>query len=213
MLFRSTLPGQSYAAKQIALAKDREPIVNKRVLADYLMQDPEQARILVRNNTAIPGVTASQSENILDGLRLQLAALDKQQAKDIAAAGAAGTGAARQRLGVVEEEERQALEAQRAEEERLAREAETERRVAPEVLALRRLGEGPTAEPTTPTVTKRPEGRLPIGDTRRPVRPEPPVTKGKLVSERLKSAQEALSEEEEPLGEDESVNKIGRAHV
>ena len=58
-----TLPGQSYAAKQIALAKDREPIVNNRVLADYLMQDPEQARILVRNNTTIPGVTARSEEH------------------------------------------------------------------------------------------------------------------------------------------------------
>ena len=47
------MPGADYAAQQIALAKDREPIVNPPLLASYLMQDPEQARLLVENQTQI----------------------------------------------------------------------------------------------------------------------------------------------------------------
>jgi hypothetical protein len=177
-----TRPGQGYAAKQIALAKEREPIVNVPVIASYLMQDPEQARVLVKSFTPIPGLTQKQSNAVLGGLKLQLAALDEKAAKEIAAVKASATGAAKQRLSIVEEEERQALQAQRDEELRLTKEAETERRVAPEILAVRDLG--------------RPE--------------KPPAYRGepKKVSERLGTAQGQLSEEEAPLGEDPLVDKL-----
>lgn len=76
------VPGQDYAAQQVKLAKDREPVLNNQLLASYLMQDPEQARELVQNQTPIPGVSQKDSTTLLGGLKLQLAALDKKRAAD-----------------------------------------------------------------------------------------------------------------------------------
>jgi hypothetical protein len=58
-------PHEKYAAEQIALAKDREPLPNWETYTQYLLQNPTQARALVDNQTQIPGVPAAVSDKIL----------------------------------------------------------------------------------------------------------------------------------------------------
>jgi hypothetical protein len=178
-------PVAGYAAQQIALARDRVPNAGLSDYVEYLAADPQQAMLIVKTATPMPGMTDKQSNRIIETLRSKLELDAKRERQKNVAAGAAATGLAKLRLGTVEEEERQALQAQRDEEKRLSGEAETERRVAPEILAVRGLG--------------RPEN-LPA------YRGEP-----KKISERIGSAQEPLSEEETQLGEDPLINKLVEA--
>jgi len=130
------VPGADYAAQQIALAKDREPIPSNMLYASYLMQDPEQARVLVQNQTPVPGVSQKDSSAILGGLKLQLAARDKAQAQQKA-----------QTEGTAQERARGLFAQQGADQTEGfmagAREQRGNAVVRPEIQALQRIGNRP----------------------------------------------------------------------
>ena len=175
---------QKFAAQQVAIAKDREPVADVGSYTAYILANKDMARALVDGGVSVPGLSADENRRVLAALQSAIAAQDKADAKQNKQAGAAATTAAKQRLGTVEEEEQAALEAQRAEEERIARDAEIERRVAPERLGIQRLGQ----EPGRVTL---PEGGY-ASDT------------GKLLSERFPLKQQEVIEtpekpEEMPL--------------
>ena len=175
---------QKFAAQQVAIAKDREPVADVGSYTAYILANKDMARALVDDGVSIPGLSADENRRVLAALQSAIAAQDKADAKQNKQAGAAATTAAKQRLGTVEEEEQAALEAQRAEEERIAQDAEIARRVAPERLGIQRLGQ----EPGRVTL---PEGGY-ASDT------------GKLLSERFPSKQQEVIEtpekpEEMPL--------------
>jgi hypothetical protein len=141
---------QKFAEQQISIAKEREPYADTGTYVEYLLARPDLARELAQSNAVIPGLSGGQSQRVLDALRSTLALQDKATAKQSRIAAGQATTSAQQRLGTVEEEERSALEAQRAEEARLAREAEAadqdarrQQRIQPEVEGLRRLGKVP----------------------------------------------------------------------
>ena len=200
---------QKFAAQQVAIAKDREPVADVSSYTAYILSNKDMARALVEGGVSVPGLSADENRRVLAALQSAIAAQDKADAKQSKQAGAAATTAAKQRLGTVEEEEQAALDAQRAEEERIAQDAEIARRVAPERLGIQRLGGRPTqTQPGEPEISVRNAGRLPIGDMRRPARPEPEggytSNTGKLLSERFPSKQQEVIEtpekpEEMPL--------------
>lgn len=141
---------QQFAATQIKLAQDREPYADVGSYVDYILAKPEMARALVAAGLPIPGLTPAQSQRVLNSLESTLTLQDKAAAKEAKIAGSQATLAAQQRLGQVEGEEQAALEAQRAEADRLAREAEQAdqdarraQRIQPEVEGIRRLGRVP----------------------------------------------------------------------
>jgi len=141
---------QKFAATQIKLAQDREPYADVGSYVDYILAKPEMARALVAAGLPIPGLTPAQSQRVLNSLESTLTLQDKAAAKEAKIAGSQATLAAQQRLGQVEGEEQAALEAQRAEADRLAREAEQAdqdarraQRIQPEVEGIRRLGRVP----------------------------------------------------------------------
>ena len=128
---------EAYAARQITLAKDREPDANVSTYLDYLMQDPAQARALLANRTPIPGVTAKQSEALLGGIKMQLKARDS-----------AATKAETERVSTAQERARGLFEAQAKPEDFMgaAREQEgvqAQATVKPEREALLRIGNRP----------------------------------------------------------------------
>ena len=173
-------PLQQYAVSQIQAAQNRPYGFTTEDVLGYLMRDTAQASKLVEERPPIPGLSDTKTDALYNKLKLQVSASLKQNKQ----AGAAATTAAKQRLGTVEEEEQAALEAQRAEEERIAQDAERNRRVAPERLGIQRLGQ----EPGRVTL---PEGGY-ASDT------------GKLLSERFPSKQQEVIEtpekpEEMPL--------------
>ena len=140
---------QAYAAQQIAFANERSltPAKDKGdqvgEYTQYLLQDPVMATQLVQNNVRIPGISAKLNQSVLstlrDTLKMQRAAgmLDN-----------AGNRIRPQEMPVaqqaVESEEAQALEAARRAEEQQRIDAEKERQLAPEVLALQRIKNRPT---------------------------------------------------------------------
>jgi len=173
-------PLQQYAVSQIQAAQNRPYGFTTEDVLAYLMRDTAQASKLVEERPPIPGLSDTKTDALYNKLKLQVNASLKQSKQ----AGAAATTAAKQRLGTVEEEEQAALEAQRAEEERIAQEAERARRVAPERLGIQRLGQEPGR-------VVLPEGGY-ASDT------------GKLLSERFPSKQQEVIEtpekpEEMPL--------------
>ena len=131
------VPGADYAAQQMKLAKDREPIPNNMLYASYLMQDPEQARVLVQNQTPVPGVSQKDSNAILGGLKLQLAARDKQLAQQKA-----------QTEGTAQERARGLFAQQGADQTAGfmagAREQRGNAVIRPEIQALQRIGNRPS---------------------------------------------------------------------
>lgn len=177
-------PLQQYAVTQIKAAQSRPYGFTTEDVLAYLMQDAAKASKLVEERPPIPGLSDTKTDALYNKLKLQVNASLKQNKQ----AGAAATIAAKQRLGTVEEEEQAALEAQRAEEERIAQDAEIARRVAPERLGIQRLGQEPGR-------VVLPEGGY-ASDT------------GKLLSERFPSKQEALSEEEGPLEDIPLVDQL-----
>ena len=192
-------PHETYAAQQMALAKDREAAPQIKDYLDYLMQDPKQAQALLENRTQIPGVTAKQSEALLGGIKMQL----KARADAAAKAEATRVSTAQERArGLFTQKPEDLVSSARAQ--------PNFGKTLEEIQGIRRLGEGaPETETTLPVVTTKNQGRLPIGHPARPARPKPTVTQGKLISERLKSAQEDLGEgapEAEP--HDEMVDKL-----
>ena len=202
-------PLQQYAVTQIQAAQNRPYGFTTEDVLAYLMRDAAQASKLVEERPPIPGLSDTKTDALYNKLKLQVNASLKQNKQ----AGAAATTAAKQRLGTVEEEEQAALEAQRAEEERIAQDAEIARRVAPERLGIQRLGERATqTQPGEPEISIRNAGRLPIGDMRRPVRPEPEggytSDTGKLLSERFPSKQQEVIETPEKLEEIPLVDQL-----
>lgn len=130
-------PHEAYAAQQMALAKDREPAPDIKTYLDYLMQDPAQARALLENRTAIPGVSAKQSEALLGGIKMQLKARETAAAKTEA-----------ERVSTAQERARGLFEAQAKPEDFMgaAREQEgvqAQAAVKPEREALLRIGNRP----------------------------------------------------------------------
>jgi Large polyvalent protein associated domain 38 len=140
-----------YAAGQVQAARDVGHM-DLGTYADYMMQKPALAEQLVKARPPIEGLTRKETEAVYGGLNMRLKAGAKLNQK----LGAAGTAAGQQRLGTVEAEEAAALEAQRAEEQRMAQEASAkqtevirEQKIAPEVAGIQRLGkaqEGSFAE-------------------------------------------------------------------
>lgn len=130
-------PHEAYAARQIALAKDREPVPDTKTYLDYLMQDPAQARALLENRTSIPGVSAKQSETLLGGIKMQLKAQETAAAK-----------AETQRVSTAQERARGMFEAQAKPEDFMAAAREqkgvqAQAAVKPEREALLRIGNRP----------------------------------------------------------------------
>ena len=174
-------PLQQYAVSQIQAAQNRPYGFTTEDVLGYLMRDTAQASKLVEERPPIPGLSDTKTDALYNKLKLKVNASLKQSKQ----AGAAATTAAKEvRLETVEDEEQAALEAQRAEEERIAQDAEIARRVAPERLGIQRLGQEPGR-------VVLPEGGY-ASDT------------GKLLSERFPSKQQEIIEtpekpEEMPL--------------
>ena len=131
---------EKYAQQRIDLAKQQAPERGVNGYVDYLMTDPLMAQTLAENRTPLPGLTKREQSLVYGGLDLQL----KEVAKQRVAAGRAGTGAAQQRLSAVEEEEQATLEAQRAEDARVAEETARRDELAPEVAALQGMATKPS---------------------------------------------------------------------
>ena len=129
-----------YAQARIGLAKQQVPEQGVSGYVDYLMTNPIMAQTLVETRTPLPGLTQKEQKVVYGGLELQLAQFDKQRQ----AQGKAATGVARQRLGVVEEEEQAALEASRAADVEAAEKAALLERMTPEMQALQRMKRAPS---------------------------------------------------------------------
>ena len=128
-------PHETYAAQQMALAKDREAAPQIKDYLDYLMQDPEQAQALLENRTQIPGVTAKQSEALLGGIKMQL----KSRADAAAKAEATRVSAAQERARSMFTQKPEDLLAAAKEQPGVQAQAA----VKPEAEALQRIGQRP----------------------------------------------------------------------
>jgi hypothetical protein len=148
-------PGEAdkYIQQRMVLAQQQAPEQGINGIADYLMADPLMARHILENRIQFPLLVEPQKnkakqdraqnaaqEVIYYGIQQQLAELEKKRA----AAGRAATGVAQQRLSTVESEEQAALDAQRAEEARLAEETARRDQLAPEVAALQGMATKPS---------------------------------------------------------------------
>jgi hypothetical protein len=136
------VPGEAdkYIQERMALAKQQVPEQGINGISDYLMSNPLMARHLVETRTPLPGLKAAEQRAVLGGLELQLKELEKKRV----AAGRAATGVAQQRLSTVEAEEQAALDAQRADDARLAEETAKRDELAPEVAALQGMANKPS---------------------------------------------------------------------
>jgi len=131
-------PVEQYIQQQTEAAKEAGALtLQDRV--DYLMADPIMADQIVKTRTPMPDLPKQESKALLGALELQLKALEKQRA----AAARAATGAAEQRLGTVEAEEQAALEEAQRQQAALDAETAREKKIAPEILAQRRIAERP----------------------------------------------------------------------
>ena len=128
-------PHETYAAQQMALAKDREAAPQIKDYLDYLMQDPKQAQALLENRTQIPGVTAKQSEALLGGIKMQL----KARADATAKAEAARVSIAQERARSMFTQKPEDLLAAAKEQPGVQAQAA----VKPEAEALQRIGQRP----------------------------------------------------------------------
>ena len=128
-------PHETYAAQQMALAKDREAAPQIKDYLDYLMQDPKQAQALLENRTQIPGVTAKQSEALLGGIKMQL----KARADAAAKAEAARVSIAQERARSMFTQKPEDLLAAAKEQPGVQAQAA----VKPEAEALQRIGQRP----------------------------------------------------------------------
>jgi hypothetical protein len=144
---------EKYAQQRIELAKQQAPEQGVNGYVAYLMTDPLMARTLIENRTPLPLLVEPQknkkaqereqrqaAEAVYGGIELQLAALEEKRA----AAGRAATGVAQERVKTVEEEEQATLDAQRAEDARVAEETARRDRLAPEVAALQGMATKPS---------------------------------------------------------------------
>ena len=128
-------PHETYAAQQMALAKDRKAAPKLKDYRDYLMQDPKQAQALLENRTQIPGVTAKQSEALLGGIEMQL----KARADAAAKAEAARVSIAQKRARSMFTQKPEDLLAAAKEQPGVQAQAA----VKPEAEALQRIGQRP----------------------------------------------------------------------
>ena len=90
-------PLTAYAKSRIALANEQqlaaeyslkdkdEAAIRLNIYTDYLLQDPVMAQRLVNSKTAIPDVSARESNAILSSIKLKLQERYKQQAGELAA--------------------------------------------------------------------------------------------------------------------------------
>ena len=131
---------QQYVAQRIALAQDQLPEVAPADYVDYLMQDPLMVDQVLETRTKMPGLNRQENEVVLGALKLQR----KEQEKARQAQGVQGTAAGQQRIAGVEAEEQAALEEQRAQAERDAKEAQLAPGVGTEIMALRKIAANPT---------------------------------------------------------------------
>jgi hypothetical protein len=69
---------QAYAQQQLEAAAYFEPNATAETRVQYLMHDPVRAQQMVRQNTRIPGLSASESKLLLGSLRKELSALAGQ---------------------------------------------------------------------------------------------------------------------------------------
>jgi len=129
---------EQYIQQQTEAAKEAGALTLPDTV-DYLMRDPAMAQEIVRTRMAVPGLTKQENKALIGGLELQLKELDKQRA----AASRAATGAAQQRLSTVEAEEQAALEESQRQQAALDAETARERKIAPEILAQRRIAARP----------------------------------------------------------------------
>ena len=79
-------PEAAYAQKQMAIAKQQDlGAFETKDFVQYLLQDPAMAQRLVNSKTAIPDVSAKESNAILSSIKLKLQERYKQQAGELAA--------------------------------------------------------------------------------------------------------------------------------
>ena len=135
------------AAIQAQIAKETEKLTNMAGPGFDPDKAEKQRAKITKLQTQLQNATSGQMGLDLGAprtLELPLTAAQNQRN----AMAAQGTAAGAQRIGSVEEEEQAALQAQRAEEERIAQEAEANRirasKVAPEMAALQRMRQRPS---------------------------------------------------------------------
>ena len=135
------------AAVQAQIAKETEKLANMAGPGFDPDKAEKQRAKITKLQTQLQNATNGQMGLDLGAprtLELPLTAAQNQRK----AMAAQGTAAGAQRIGTVEEEEQAALQAQRAEEERIAQEAEANRirasKVAPEMAALQRMRQRPS---------------------------------------------------------------------
>lgn len=134
-----------YAAGQLEAARNRG-VLSLDETVPYLLQNPAMAQRMVQTNTQMPGLTRQENAAVLGAIKLHLKEMDKTQTAEAAdkeerlrtamagqAPGAELLGGMREQPGV------QAAQEERATEDRRLG------KVLPEVEALRRIAEKPTA--------------------------------------------------------------------
>lgn len=129
---------EQYVEEQTEAAKQAGALTLEDRI-DYLMANPIMADQIVKTRTPMPDLPKKDAKVIYDVLTLRLKEVEKQRQ----AIARAATGAAAERVGAVEAEEQAALEESQRQQAELDAEAERQRRLAPEQLALRRMAERP----------------------------------------------------------------------
>ena len=136
----------AYVADRVKLAQEQLINPTGMELADYLMQDPVKAAVVVETKTPLPGLTGSESRLIRNEVAKKLKTIEQEAQQQREAMAAQGTAAGQQRIAGVEEEEQTALEAQRMEEQRAAQDAQLAPGIGSEIMALRRIAANPTGD-------------------------------------------------------------------
>lgn len=135
-------PDVEYAAKQMALVKDRELQPNLNTYADYLLADPQAAAQLVANKTMIPGLPEAQSYAVLNLVSKRLQKTAQEQATKTQERQTAAQDRARGLFAQQGQDQTSDLLAG-------AREQVGNAIVRPEIQALQRIGERPNPLLTT----------------------------------------------------------------
>ena len=133
----------AYVADRVKLAQEQLINPTGMELADYLMQDPVKAAIVVETKTPLPGLTGSESRLIRNEVAKKLKTIEREAQQQREARAAQGTAAGQERIAGVEAEEQAALEEQRAQTERDIQEAQREQALGGEFAGLQRMQAAP----------------------------------------------------------------------
>jgi hypothetical protein len=133
----------AYVADRVKLAQEQLINPTGMELADYLMQDPVKAAVVVETKTPLPGLTGSESRLIRNEVAKKLKTIEREAQQQREARAAQGTAAGQERIAGVEAEEQAALEEQRAQTERDIQEAQREQALGGEFAGLQRMQAAP----------------------------------------------------------------------